>query len=175
MRVKKYLSPSDYYFYMNSHAWRNKHYQWLKQCNHRCSMFPIIRIGKYAPKKYGKYNIHHKYNSQFAIRNSLLNCELRIANCELYTVGYQHLGHEELWKDVLPLCPLAHWVIHGGKMKAKAPWRPNIIQKTLHLWCSLPLIFKQLILFGFGLLIPLYFSIWMGLISGVVIFYLLFC
>jgi hypothetical protein len=151
MKVKKYLSPSNYYSYMNSNVWRNKHYQWLKQCNHRCSMFPIIRIGKYAPRKYGKYNIHHT------------------------GVGYRHLGHEELWKDVLPLCPLAHWVIHGGKMKAKAPWRPNVIQKTLHLWCSLPLISKQLILFGVGLLIAFSFSIWMGLIFGVVIFYLLFC
>ena len=151
MKTKKYLSPSDYYFYMNSNTWRNKHYQWLKQCNYRCSMFPIIRIGKYAPKKYGKYNIHHT------------------------EVGYRHLGHEELWKDVLPLCPLAHWLIHGGHMKAKAPWQPNVIQKTLHLWCSLPLIFKQLILFGTGLLIAFSFSICMGLILGVIIFCLLFC
>jgi hypothetical protein len=151
MKTKKYLSPSDYYSYMNSNTWRNKHYSWLKQCGHRCSMFPIVRIGKYSSKKYGKYNIHHT------------------------GVGYRHLGDEKLWKDVLPLCPLAHWVIHGGKMKAKAPWRPNIIQKTLHLWCSSPLIFKQLILFVAGLLIAFYFSIWMGLILGIIIFYLLFC
>ncbi len=141
MKVKKYLSPNDYYSYMNSNAWRNKHYNWLKQCGYRCSMFPVVRIGKYSSKKYGRYNMHHKYNSQFAIRNSLLNCELRTTNCELHM----------------------------------APWRPNIIQKTLHLWCSLPLIFKQLILFGVGLLIAFSFSIWMALILGVVIFYLLFC
>jgi hypothetical protein len=151
MKTKKYLSPGDYCSYMNSNAWRNKHYQWLKECHHRCSMFPIVRIGKYSSNKYGKYNIHHT------------------------GVGYRHLGYEKLWRDVLPLCHFAHWVIHGGKMKAKAPWRPNIIQKTLHLWCSFPLIFKQLILFGTGLLIAFYFSIWMGLILGVVIFYLLFC
>ena len=66
-----------------------------------------LRIGKYAPRKYGKYNIHHT------------------------GVGYQHLGHEELGRDVLPLCLFAHWLIHGGKMKAKAPWQPNIIQKTM--------------------------------------------
>ena len=96
-------------------------------------MFPWIRIGKYAPKKYGKYNIHHT------------------------GVGYRHLGHEELGRDVLPLCLFAHWLIHGGHMKAKAPWQPNIIQKTLHLWCSFPLIIKQLLLVSILLLI-LYYS-----------------
>ncbi|MBE9213150.1 general secretion pathway protein GspF [Plectonema cf. radiosum LEGE 06105] len=94
-------------------------------------MFPWIRIGKYARNKYGKYNIHHT------------------------GVGYRHLGHEELGKDVLPLCLFAHWLIHGGKMKAKAPWRPNILQKTLHLWCSFPLIVKQLFLFLSTLLLLL--------------------
>ena len=133
MKTKKYLSPKDYYSYIKSDAWRSKHYQWLKQSGNRCSMFPWIGIGKYASKRYGKYNIHHT------------------------GVGYRHLGHEELWKDVLPLCPFAHWLIHGGKMKAKSPWQPNIFQKTLHLWCSLPLFTKQLILLLSGLLIVLYF------------------
>jgi hypothetical protein len=134
MKTKKYLSPSDYYWYMKSNAWRGKHYKWLKQSGCLCSMLPWVRIGKYAPRKYGKYNIHHT------------------------GVGYRHLGHEELGKDVLPLCTFAHWLIHGGKMKAKAPWQPNIIQKTLHLWCSFPLFFKQLILCFSGLLLFLYFS-----------------
>ena len=133
MKTKKYLSPKDYYSYIKSDAWRSKHYQWLKQTGNRCSMFPWIRIGKYSSKKYGKYNIHHT------------------------GVGYRHLGHEELWKDVLPLCPFAHRLIHGGKMKAKSPWQPNIFQKTLHLWCSFPLFIKQLILLLSGLLIVLYF------------------
>ena len=132
MKTKKYLSPSDYYSYIKSDAWRSKHYHWLKQSGNRCSMFPWIRIGKYATRKYGKYNIHHT------------------------GVGYRHLGHEELGKDVLPLCPFAHWLIHGGHMKAKAPWQPNAIQKTLHLWCSLPLIMKQLFLLFSGLLIIFY-------------------
>ncbi|MGB6297933.1 MAG: hypothetical protein WBF90_17350 [Rivularia sp. (in: cyanobacteria)] len=92
-----------------------------------------LRIGKYATRKYGKYNMHHT------------------------GVSYRHLGHEELGKDVLPLCLFAHWLIHGGKMKAKAPWQPNIIQKSLHLWCGFPLIIKQLLLVSNFLLI-LYLS-----------------
>ena len=133
MKTKIYLSPKDYYWYIKSDAWRSKHYYWLKQSGNRSSMFPWARIGKYARNKYGKYNIHHT------------------------GVGYKHLGHEELGRDVFPLCLLAHWLIHGGHMKAKAPWQPNIIQKTLHLWCSFPLIIKQLLLVSIILLI-LYFS-----------------
>ncbi len=113
--------------------------------------FPWIRIGKYSSQKYGKYNIHHT------------------------GVGYRHLGYEELWKDVVPLCRFAHWIIHGGNMKAKAPWQPNLIQKSLHLWCHLPLLFKQLFLVITGFVIALYFSIWMALVFGIIIFYLLFC
>ncbi|AFZ01338.1 hypothetical protein [Calothrix sp. PCC 6303] len=150
MRVKKYLSPNDYYSYMNSNAWRSKHYNWLKRCHYRCSMFPWVRIGRYSSKKYGKYNIHHT------------------------GVGYRHLGQEELWKDVLPLCPFAHWLIHGGNMKAKAPWQPNLIQKFLHLWCSLPLLVKRLILLVLGLAIASAFPIYITLIMGAIIFYLLF-
>ena len=133
MKTKKYLRASDYYSYIKSDAWRSKHYYWLKQSGNRCSMFPWIRIGKYATRKYGKYNMHHT------------------------GVGYRHLGHEELGKDVLPLCPFAHWLIHGGNMKAKAPWQPNIIQKALHFWCSFPLIIKQLFLLFISLLILLIF------------------
>ena len=49
--------------------------------------------------------------------------------CIIQGSAIEHLGHEELGKDVLPLCLFAHWLIHGGHMKAKAPWQPNIIQK----------------------------------------------
>jgi hypothetical protein len=150
MKAKKYLSASDYYLYMKSDAWRNKHYCWLKQCNYRCSMFPWVRIGKYASKKYGKYSIHHT------------------------GVGYRHLGHEELWTDVLPLCPIAHWVIHGGHMKAKAPWKPNIVQQTLHFWCGLPLLLKQLVFLVVGLLIASLVSWWMSFVLGIFLLVLLF-
>ncbi|BAY84384.1 hypothetical protein NIES267_38800 [Calothrix parasitica NIES-267] len=141
MKTKQYLSPKDYYWYIKSDAWRSKHYYWLKQSSNRCSMFPWVRIGKYARNKYGKYNIHHT------------------------GVGYKHLGYEELGRDVLPLCLFAHWLIHGGHMKAKAPWQPNIIQKTLHLWCSFPLILKQLLLLFSSLLIVFYFFILMRTIN----------
>jgi hypothetical protein len=113
-------------------------------------MLPWVKIGKYTSRKYGKYNIHHT------------------------GVGYRHLGHEELGKDVLPLCPFAHWLIHGGNMKAKAPWQPNIIQKLLHLWCSLPLLLKQLFLLLTSLLIAFYFFTSIGFITSIVFFYLLF-
>lgn len=148
--MKKYLSASDYYSYMKSDAWRNKHYDWLKQCNYRCSMFPWVRIGKYSSKKYGKYNIHHT------------------------GIGYRHLGCERLWKDVLPLCLCAHWIVHGGKMKAKAPWQPNLIQQALHFWCSLSLLFKQFLIFTSGLFIAFYLSFPIGLIVSIILLYLLF-
>jgi hypothetical protein len=150
MKLKKHLSPNDYYSYINSNAWRSKHYNWLKRCNYRCSMFPWVRIGRYSSKKYGKYNIHHT------------------------GVGYRHLGQEELWKDVLPLCPFAHWLIHGGNMKAKAPWQPNLLQKILHFWCSLPLLIKRLVLLILGLALSSAFPIYITLVVGVIIFYLLF-
>lgn len=85
------------------------------------------------------------------------------------------MGQEELWNDVLPLCPFAHWLIHGGKMKAKAPWQPNLIQQIMHFWCSLPLLLKQLVLLATGLLIVFFFSIWIGFIIGALLIYLLFC
>ncbi|MEM9926230.1 MAG: hypothetical protein AAF915_21170 [Cyanobacteria bacterium P01_D01_bin.50] len=113
-------------------------------------MFPWVKIGKYTSRKYGKYNIHHT------------------------GVGYRHLGHEELGQDVLPLCLFAHWLIHGGNMKAKAAWQPNIIQKSLHLWCSLALLLKQLFLSLTSLLIAFYFSTWIGLITSIIFIYLLF-
>jgi hypothetical protein len=116
MRVKKYLSPNDYYSYMNSNAWRSKHYNWLKRCHYRCSMFPWVRIGRYSSKKYGKYNIHHT------------------------GVGYRHLGQ----------------------------------QKILHFWCSLPLLIKRLVLLILGLALSSAFPIYITLVVGVIIFYLLF-
>ncbi|AFZ01739.1 hypothetical protein [Calothrix sp. PCC 6303] len=59
-------------------------------------------------------------------------------------------------------------------MKAKAPWQPNLIQKFLHLWCSLPLLVKRLILLVLGLAIASAFPIYITLIMGAIIFYLLF-
>jgi hypothetical protein len=163
MKLKKHLSPNDYYSYINSNAWRSKHnnnspfvirnsqfnYE-LRTANCELYMFPWVRIGKYSSKKYGKYNIHHT------------------------GVGYRHLGEEKLWKDVLPLCPLAHWIIHGGNMKAKAPWQPNLLQKMLHLWCSFPLLIKRLILVLLGCAIASHFSIDLGIITSAILFCLLF-
>jgi hypothetical protein len=75
---------------------------------------------------------------------------------------------------VLPLCPLAHWIIHGGNMKAKAPWQPNLLQKSLHLWSSFPLLIKRLILIFTVWAFASYFSVILGIIASTIIFYLLF-
>jgi hypothetical protein len=58
-------------------------------------------------------------------------------------------------------------------MKAKAPWQPNLLQKILHLWCSLPLLIKRLILVLSGCAIASLFSVTLGAIAGVVILCLL--
>lgn len=61
---------------------------------------------------------------------------------------YKNVGKEELWKDVIVLCPFAHdFIIHGilagfksaGKQKGKYP---NRLQRIAHAWCCLPLIMK---------------------------------
>ncbi|MEA5516951.1 hypothetical protein [Nodularia sp. UHCC 0506] len=118
--MKESLTPSQYHSYINSQEWRAKHKDWLRACHNRCSMFPWMRIGRYKSKYY-RYSIHHT------------------------GIGYTNLGNEKLVSDVLPLCPFAHWLIHGGRMKVKAPWQPNLGQKILHFWCGLRLKNKQIV------------------------------
>ncbi len=111
----------DYCAYIKSKEWYAKHKDWLLGSGYRCSMFPWVKCGKGYP-----YRIHHK--------------------------AYDNVGKETLWKDVIVLCPFAHdFIIHGilsgfksaGKQKKKYP---NKAQRLVHLWCSIPVWGKTLII-----------------------------
>lgn len=62
-------------------------------------------------------------------------------NC--HHMNYRHLGDEQLWRDVVVLCPFAHsFIIHGILSGFKRPKEqrsyPNAAQKVAHFWCTMP-------------------------------------
>lgn len=72
-------------------------------------------------KKY-RYNVHH--------------------------MNYDNLGDEQLWRDVIVLCPFAHtWIIHGILSGFKRPSKqksyPNKYQRAVHLWCCTPVSLRK--------------------------------
>lgn len=67
---------------------------------------------------------------------------------------YGNLGSEELWRDVVVLCPLAHnQIIHGILSWYRRPSQqqryPNSLQRFAHRWCCLPLFLK--LMFGMAI------------------------
>lgn len=94
-------------------------------------MLPWLHIGKVKGKHY-PYNMHH--------------------------VDYRNLGHEQLWRDVVPLSKFAHeWIIHGILSGFKRPSQqkhyPNAAQRIAHAWCRSPLLIKWVVLWSIVLLL----------------------
>lgn len=77
----------------------------------------------------------------------------RKARYNIHHMNYDNLGCEELWKDVIVLCPFAHkWIIHGILSGFKRPKHqahyPNKWQQVAHFWCCTPVVIRKwLILF----------------------------
>lgn len=114
----------NYRDYIRSDRWTGKHSQWLQASDHRCSMFPWLRVGKVG-SNYHRYAMHH--------------------------MSYSNLGKEKYWLDVLPLSPIAHdFVIHGilsgFKSAGQQKSYPNAAQRLAHAWCRIHPIGKVLIL-----------------------------
>jgi hypothetical protein len=100
INMKNSVSKLSYPQYINSPEWKEKHSDWLKQANHRCMLFPWLRVG-YVDGKYYPYAIHHKDKE-----------------------AYQNIGSEQLAKHVLVLSRFAHkwvfhWLLSGGKRRVR--------------------------------------------------------
>jgi hypothetical protein len=82
-----------------------------------------------------------------------------------HTTYSRYNNGEQLWVDLLPVCLLAHWLLHGvaggslwmGKAvtrqnrmakRLKLRWLlgyPNPLQRALHMWGRLPVLVKCLL------------------------------
>jgi hypothetical protein len=66
-------------------------------------------------------------------------------NC--HHMNYENLGDEQLWVDVICLCPFAHsFIIHGILSGFRRPSQqksyPNTAQRLAHGWCCQPVIVR---------------------------------
>lgn len=66
-------------------------------------------------------------------------------NC--HHMNYQNLGDEQLWVDVICLCPFVHnFIIHGLLSGFRRPSQqkdyPNVSQRLAHFWCCQPVIIR---------------------------------
>jgi hypothetical protein len=62
-------------------------------------------------------------------------------NC--HHMNYENLGDEQLWVDVICLCPFVHkFIIHGLLSGFRRPSQqknyPNAAQRLAHFWCCQP-------------------------------------
>ena len=69
-------------------------------------------------------------------------------NC--HHMNYENLGDEELWVDVIVVCPFAHsFIIHGILSGFRRPSQqknyPNTAQKLAHFWCCQPVLLRGLL------------------------------
>lgn len=60
-------------------------------------------------------------------------------------MNYENLGSEQLWVDVIVVCPFAHsFIIHGLLSGFKRPSQqknsPNTAQRLAHFWCCQPVL-----------------------------------
>lgn len=112
---KQILSYNDYIL---SDTWRNRHKGWLKRTDHRCQLFPWLRVGRRVKGKYHPYAVHHMHRN-----------------------AYKRQGCEAWNRDVLVLSPLAHdFIFHGVASGFKRRTRqqkdfPNPVQRTLNWYC----------------------------------------
>ena len=114
----------NYKEYITSSEWRDKHKIFLKRSHYRCAFFPWIKIGKTMKGKYHPYAVHH--------------------------CNYENLGSEQLWVDVICLCPFVHnFIIHGLLSGFRRPSQqknyPNKAQQLAHFWCCQPVIVRGLL------------------------------
>lgn len=120
---------AKYQNYIKSREWYSKHKAWLKEADYRCQFLPWITVGKKVNGKYHPYQTHHLH--------------------------YGNLGNEELGRDVVVLCPVAHQLIYhcllsGGVRRAgQQKTFPNCAQRVANLWCSLPLQLKMGLIYLF--------------------------
>jgi hypothetical protein len=71
---------------------------------------------------------------------------IRVGKGKRYNVhhmNYKNLGDEQLWVDVICLCPFVHnFIIHGLLSGFRRPSQqknyPNPAQRLAHFWCCLP-------------------------------------
>lgn len=116
------MTRVNYRTYIKSREWYAKHKDWLKQADYRCMMFPWVTIGKTINKKYHPYQTHHTH--------------------------YGNLGNEELGRDVVMLCPVAHKLffhcLFSGGIKRAGQQKnfPNCAQRIANFWCWLPIWLK---------------------------------
>jgi hypothetical protein len=66
-------------------------------------------------------------------------------NC--HHMNYENLGDEQLWVDVICLCPFAHsFIIHGLLSGFRRPSQqknyPNKAQQFAHFWCCQPVLIR---------------------------------
>lgn len=66
-------------------------------------------------------------------------------NC--HHMNYENLGSEQLWVDVICLCPFAHnFIIHGLLSGFRRPSQqkqyPNKAQQLAHFWCCQPVLVR---------------------------------
>ena len=65
----------------------------------------------------------------------------------VHHMNYKSLGTEQLWVDVICLCPFAHsFIIHGLLSGFKRPSQqknyPNAAERLAHVWCCIPVLIR---------------------------------
>ena len=69
------------------------------------------------------------------------------ARYNVHHMNYENLGDEQLWVDVICLCPFAHsFIIHGILSGFRRPSQqknyPNAAQRLAHGWCCQPVMVR---------------------------------
>ncbi len=69
------------------------------------------------------------------------------ARYNVHHMNYDNLGSEQLWVDVICLCPFAHsFIIHGILSGFRRPSHhknyPKAAQRLAHFWCCQPVIVR---------------------------------
>lgn len=69
------------------------------------------------------------------------------ARYNVHHMNYENLGNEQLWVDVIVVCPFVHnFILHGLLSGFRRPSQqktyPNKAQQLAHFWCCQPVLLR---------------------------------
>lgn len=138
--------------YLNSPLWKDRRDDFVRESGRRCAMLGIPAGKEAAGIAYRFIWIFYRFLPWiFSLmltgkRRRLYVPKKRYWGCAIHHMHYRdgHQGNEVYGRDVINLCPFAHWIIHqvlGGHYRVTGqPFGrfPNGAQKLAHLWCCTP-------------------------------------
>ena len=72
------------------------------------------------------------------------------ARYNVHHMNYENLGNEQIWIDVIVVCPFVHnFIIHGLLSGFRRPSQqknyPNAAQRLAHFWCCQPVMIRAVL------------------------------